>query len=275
MAKIDRLGWKAGISFVSYGLRIGIRVNEPAVLPRLLERLPPAWQPAASPVVRQVYSLFVGGAGTRPGVRRFHLAYGGPIRLARTMELDDAIDRLESDLRLYVALWAHRRVFVHAGVVGWKEKAIVLPGPSHSGKSSLVAALIRSGATYYSDEYAVLDARGRVHPYPAPLSLRTPGERPVRQAPTALASPAALKPLTVGLVAVSQYRPRSQWRPQSLTRGQGILALLANTVPARLKPAMALSTLRRAISHAPILKGARGEAEAMVDLLLKRGSHEL
>ena len=37
MEKIDRLGWAAGISFVSYGLRIGIRVSSPEVLNRLPE----------------------------------------------------------------------------------------------------------------------------------------------------------------------------------------------------------------------------------------------
>ena len=36
MQKLDRLGWAAGICFVSYGLRIGIRSNEPEVLDRLI-----------------------------------------------------------------------------------------------------------------------------------------------------------------------------------------------------------------------------------------------
>jgi hypothetical protein len=31
-----------------------------------------------------------------------------------------------------------------------------------------VAELVRAGATYYSDEFAVLDSRGRVHPFPRP-----------------------------------------------------------------------------------------------------------
>ena len=36
-------------------------------------------------------------------------------------------------------------VFLHAGVVGWKGKAIVLPGDSYKGKSTLVAELVRAG----------------------------------------------------------------------------------------------------------------------------------
>jgi hypothetical protein len=34
MEKIDRLGWTAGIAFDSFGFRIGVRVNEAAVLGR-------------------------------------------------------------------------------------------------------------------------------------------------------------------------------------------------------------------------------------------------
>ena len=85
------------------------------------------------------------------------------------------LDAFESHVQLTVAEYAPRRIFVHAGVVGWKDRAILIPGLSHSGKTTLVDQLIRAGATYYSDEYAVLDARGRVHPYPRALGMRLPG----------------------------------------------------------------------------------------------------
>ena len=72
---------------------------------------------------------------------------------------------------------------MHAGVVGWKGWALVLPGKSGAGKTTLVAELIRAGATYYSDEYAVLDERGRVHPYARPLAVRVDGWRQRRRTP--------------------------------------------------------------------------------------------
>ena len=65
-----------------------------------------------------------------------------------------------------MAAETRERVFVHAGVVGWKGHAIVIPGRSRSGKTTLVAELVKAGAEYYSDEFAVLDAEGRVHPFP-------------------------------------------------------------------------------------------------------------
>jgi len=272
MQKIDRLGWAAGTSFVSYGRRIGVRVSDPQVLPQIMDLLPPGRAASPSPVVRRLYSIFVGGDGARAGVRRLHLAYANSLRIARTPDLQAALDAFESDVRLYVAERARRRVFVHAGVVGWRGRAIVIPGRSFSGKSSLVAALVRAGATYYSDEYAVFDERGRVHSFLSPLSLRNQdAQRPPKYRAESLGRPPGGKRLTVGLVAVSEYRPGARWRPRHLTPGQGILALLANTVPARERPAAALAALKQAVGHAPVvLQGTRGEAAEVADLLLEK-----
>ena len=52
---------------------------------------------------------------------------------------------------------------------------------SHVGKSTLVTALLRAGATYYSDEYAVIDGRGQVYPYARRLSLRATSSEPRRR----------------------------------------------------------------------------------------------
>jgi hypothetical protein len=88
---------------------------------------------------------------------------------------EPALEALESDLHRSVAERARRWCFVHAGVVGWRGRVIVIPGRSHSGKTTLVAEWLRAGALYYSDEYAVFDAMGRVHAYAKPLSLRQNG----------------------------------------------------------------------------------------------------
>ena len=271
MAKIDRLGWAAGKSLTAYGVRVGIRANNPEALARLTAYLPPAWEPSSSPVVDQLYSLIAGGAEAQPGQRRFNILYSGPVRLARTHRLTEALERFGEDLQLYLAEMARYRLFVHAGVVGWKGQAIVLPGRSSSGKSTLVAALLRAGATYYSDEYALLDARGRVHPFPKPLSLRQPTGAPPRiyQAETWGRGP-GVEPLPVGLVVVTEYKPGKRWRPRPLSPGQAVLALLAHTVPARRQPSAALARLQRVVAGARILKGVRGPAEDTAGLLLDR-----
>jgi hypothetical protein len=218
-----------------------------------------------------MYSILVGGDGMRPGMRRFNLLYGNHVRLARAWDLDTVFDTFESDLRLFVAEFARRRVFVHAGVVGWKGRAIVIPGRSYSGKSTLVAELVRAGATYYSDEYAVLDALGRVHPFPQPIQLRKQGEFKQAKVHVAdLGGQTGTKPLPVGLVLMTQFKDGSRWRPRKLTAGRGVLELLNNTVSARRDPERALATLQRVAAQAQILKGIRGDATEVVAAMLER-----
>jgi hypothetical protein len=270
MDKVDRLGWAAGVAFSSYGRKIGVRVNDPSALPRIYEVLPPEWTAATSPVVEQLYSLVVGGYGPRPGQRRFSLLYSEADRIYRTLDHASIFDALEQELRLHVAEFASRRIFVHAGVVGWKGKAIVIPGSTHTGKSTLVAAFLRAGAVYYSDEYAVFDARGRVHPFPRPLSMRR-DEKQTRVGPEVFGAATGSDPLPVGLVLATRYRAQAQWRPRQLTPGQALLELLANTIAARRAPATALKFLGKAVSSARSLKSARGEADIIVAKVLGQG----
>ena len=271
MKKVDRLGWAVGFSLKSYGVRIGIRSNDPAVLDRVCRHLPSEWENGTSAVVDRVYSILIGGGGSRSNVRRLNLLYGDHIRLARSFDLDSLFETFESDVRLFVAELATHRVFVHAGVVGWKGQAIVIPGRSYSGKSTLVAELVRAGATYYSDEYAVLDSRGRVHPFLKPLELREEGEFTQTKITAAeLGGHSGTKPLPVGVVLMTQFKSGARWRPRKLTAGRGVLEMLFNTVSARRSPERALATLQRVAEQADVLKGVRGNATEVVEALLRR-----
>jgi hypothetical protein len=263
MEKIDRLGWAAGFAFTAYGVSVGVRVSDPSVLERVRALLPPGWKPAGKPTVRRLYSLIVGGPTSRPGVRRFNLLYSDGARLLRTHDLEETLGQLELDLELYIADRAPRRTFVHAGVVGWNGQAIVIPGRSFSGKSSLVKALVQAGASYYSDEFAVLDERGRVHPYPLPLAIRPDrdGGPPMKYGAEELGGVAGVRPLPVGLVLITRYVSGTRFRPRPLSAGRAVLELLAHTLPARRRPERILDVLSRVVSQALVLRGTRGEAE--------------
>jgi len=269
MEKIDRLVWAEGFTFNSYGVRVGVRINRSGYLDRFAPFLPPVWKHSSARLVDRVYSIIVGGEGSRAGVRLLNVVYANANRLARVAEFDRAMHAFESDLQLYVAESAPSRVFVHAGVVGWNGKAVLIAGRSFSGKTSLVAALVRAGATYYSDEYAVLDKLGRVHHYARPLAVRENGhlERPTRYQVEAIGGHAGVRPLQVGLVLVSEYASGAMWRPRCLSAGEGALALMANTVAARRQPEATLETLHRVVIDAPVFKGKRGEANQLVDFI--------
>jgi hypothetical protein len=232
--------------------------------------LPAGWAGTTRTAVGRLYSLLVGGKGRAPSTRRFNLLYRDASLLARSLNLEDVCRVFESDLRLYVAETAPRRVFVHAGAVGWRGKAILIPGHSMSGKTALVSELVRAGAEYYSDEYAVLDALGRVHPFAQPLGVRARGS--LRQEPVsveALGGRAGRRPLPVGLVVVTGYRPEARWRLKELSAGLGALELLSNTVPARRDPGRVLCALQKASAGAVVLRGARGEAREAAQKILE------
>lgn len=269
MEKLDRLGWAAGISFRAYGVRVGIRTTTPDVLPLIYPLLPPGWKPLTRPVVDYLYSLIVGGKGPA-SIRHFHIVYSGAVRLARTTDLYEALRLLELDLHFYIAERARYRVFVHAGVVGWQGRAIVIPGRTWSGKTSLVRALVAAGASYYSDEFAVFDASGRVHPYPIALGIRDEHSGlPKKCAIAELGGIVGSRPLPVGLIVFTQFQPGAQWRPRQLTPGRTVLELLRHTIPARREPERVLKTLCAVASHAPALTGRRGEAHDLAAGLLE------
>jgi hypothetical protein len=273
MAKLDRLGWAAGTCISSHGVRLGIRVDEPELLEKVADRLPPGWRPARSDRVDHVFSLVRGGSGPRRGVRRMSLLFSGITRRTRTPRLEDVLVALESDLRLAVASSARRRVFLHAGVVGWKGTALVLPGKSCSGKTTLVAELLRAGAEYYSDEFAVLDARGRVHPFAKPLSVRRKGGVD-RLPPESFGSRAAARPLPVGMVVFTSWRNGTRLRLRRLSAGRGALELLQHAASARRRPEQTLGVLGRVATQAVLVEGTRGGAAEAARALLARLDRE-
>jgi hypothetical protein len=66
-----------------------------------------------------------------------------------------------------------RLLFVHAGVVALEGRGMILVGESGSGKTSTVAAFLRRGATYLSDEVALLDpTAGAVIPFVIPMAVK-------------------------------------------------------------------------------------------------------
>jgi hypothetical protein len=254
-------------------VRIGIRATNADVLRGIERALPPGWAPSSARVVDQLYSIVAGGLGETPNLRQLNLAYGNDVLLARARDLPPIHDALETDMQAFVAEASRTRVFVHAAVVEWRGRAIVMPGSSFAGKSTLAAAFVRAGSTYYSDEYAVFDERGRVHPYARPIALRpTKFGRPVKHPVDAFGGRIGSAPLPVGVVLVSQYEEDGRWQPRQLPPAQGALALLAHAVAARRDPARALAALGKAAARATTLESVRGEAVHVVEGMARWGS---
>ena len=272
MRKLDRLVWADGIAVNAYGLRIGIRVSEAWALEPLVKILPVGATPAKRPHVDYLYSVVVAG-GEKSTRRRFNLIYGDAFRIGKSESFADVVEAMEQELTLFVGEASKNRVFVHAGVVGWRGRAIVLPGATMSGKSTLVEALVRAGARYYSDEYAVIDHHSRVHPFARPLSLRRQGEHRGQPVPIAeIGGREGRTPLPIGLVFFTSYETEATAEALKLTPGEALLGLLENTFSARSQTERALSVLGAITEHTPCLRGPRGEAAKAAEWLLERVS---
>lgn len=154
-------------------------------------------------------------------------------------------------------------------MVGWKGRAIVLPAKSFSGKTTLTAELVRNGADYYSDEYAVLDERGHVHAFPRKLSMRYFGATREKDISVEeLGGSYGLEPIPVGMVLLTEFEKSAVWEPQFLSAGKGIMEILPHTIPIRSRSEFSLKVLDIVASRAIIVKSARSDAKKFAKSLL-------
>lgn len=66
-----------------------------------------------------------------------------------------------------------RRLFIHAGAVAVGGRGVIIVGGSGTGKTSMVARMLHRGASYLSDEVALLDpATGMVAPFTIPMAIK-------------------------------------------------------------------------------------------------------
>lgn len=177
---------------------------------------------------------------------------------------------LDGIIRITVGEFAVDRVFIHAGAVSWKGKAIIIPGDSFKGKSTLVAELVRNGAEYYSDDFAIFDKDGFLHPFPRDLAMRrdSTAYKEYILTPEDLGGRTGTAPIPIGMVLVTAYSPGAKWKPEILTAGQGVMEMLPHTLSLRHRPDFAVMTLNNVARGAIIARSLRGTAEKFVKILL-------
>lgn len=105
---------------------------------------------------------------------------------------DTHLPLLEWGMNFLLAQRLNHRLLLHAGAVECDGRAIVLPAMPGCGKSTLTAALARSGFRLLSDEFGVLGLDdGRLHPLLRPIALKNESIAVIRAlAPDARIGPA-------------------------------------------------------------------------------------
>ena len=255
-------------AFESYGVLVRIEASDDALLEEAVQRARTALVGRIRPVGSQHSEHCFGIALDSDGTLFLYKngrEFSSDTNRPRFFKFFDSI------LRLEVAEHAVGWVFIHAGVVASKGRAIVIPGDSFSGKTSLVEALVRAGAEYYSDEYAVLDDAGLVHSFPRDLSVRYNNSGSIAERNVSIGSIGGLtgsKPVSVGLVVLTRFVDGAEWNPETLSIGQGILETIPHTIPTRSNTAHSLKVLNTAFTDAIILRSPRGEAADLAPTLL-------
>ena len=251
------------MAFEADGVPVRVTWDGHEIAPRIPEVLPPEFSPLPDDVAAETFGL----RADAPGVYTY-TRDDSPV--SSDLDLEFGLMMLQTQIRIFIGINAPDRIFVHAGAVALGGRALIFPGRSFSGKTSLVAEFLRAGATYLSDEFAVLDSDAMVHPYLTRLSVRGAGDDRRDVDATALGGTPATAGLPLGAVVVTSYKPGAEWAPTKMTRGRATLALLDNTVAALERHAEALIVFRDATAGSLLLSSDRGEAEPVVADLMSR-----
>lgn len=173
-----------------------------------------------------------------------------------------------TDLQVMVARKIKDRVFIHAAVVALDGKAIILPGKSGVGKSTIASALIRSGAHYLSDEFALIDPLGMVHPYARNLAIKSPDFGVKRLSPEALGGVTFQGAAAPAAIVFSHYNPKGDNVLKTLSRSELILTILPHCLGIRSQVSETLSSLEALSKRAKGYFVERNEADEFARKLL-------
>ncbi len=151
-----------------------------------------------------------------------------------------ALRALNHELLMAVLERRSELYHVHAAVVEWRGRAVVLPGLSRAGKSTLALALVLEGARFLSDELLAFDpGRAVARAFPRALKIRDEcagyfpelarsfqGTGEGRFVPfEALGACVACPEAPVGAVVVPRWSGGAPLSLEPLTRGAALLAL--------------------------------------------------
>lgn len=203
----------------------------------------------------------------------------------KPMALPHASAMLEWGLNWCISNHCHQYIIIHAAVVELGGKAMVLPAPPGSGKSTLCAGLVNRGWRLLSDELTLIDpATGLIVPLARPVSLKNRSIEVIQRfAPQAQFGPltrdtvkgtvAHMKPpresvqashqtARLAWVVFPRYTEGAALTPSPLPRGEAMMALIDNAFNYHLHGRRGFDCLGDLIEKADCLRFAYSDLEA-------------
>lgn len=254
--------------YSAFGVSWEMRADDVSAYHLLLDRLPSVSTPTSGRAMARTYVFRTLPSKVLDGDVSFMLA-ADEHSLVRSSEPEVVADAFEDDLKFLLAERSPRKVFLRAGVVGWRDRAIVIPGGPHSGKSTLVRALVGCGATYYSDEYAVIEGN-TVLPFPARSANWTSPGTVLSYWMDELGKNSGPKALPIGLMLFAPYQAGAVFKPKLLPRGQSLLRMFKHAVASQRNPERVLRALEVVSKRCNGLEGVRGDAHTAASYLIDR-----
>lgn len=211
-----------------------------------------------------------------PGLRRFFrpqvfFHFEGAASF-RPLPFDQAFPMLEWGLNWCVSHHCHQYLVLHAAVLERSGRAVVMPAPPGSGKSTLCAALALRGWRLLSDELGLIEpASGRLQPLPRPVGLKNASIDVIRgfSADAMLGPPvhettkgtvAHMKPPTASVraaqlpampcwVVFPRYEANAPARMTPIPRAQAFMRLVDNTFNFDVHGRRGFETLARVVDE--------------------------
>ena len=180
------------------------------------------------------------------------------------------------------------RLLIHSAAAVHDGLGVALPGRSGTGKSTLVAALVKAGLGYLTDEFVSPDWRtGEVSPYPRTMSLYEdswkllPELEPdvdvgLRSAlagqwqvdPEQIRPGSVAGPCSLGYVVFPTYEPGQRTSFERMARADAVLALVECTFHFHRHGARALETIANVIADCECFRLVMGDLAEGCDALL-------
>ena len=249
-----------------YGVEI--RLDDDAglgICGRLRGTLPPEFVALSEPSAVSVAYRVTAATPAEANESEVYVITCDDVAVLATDSEDEVYWWLRWDIDQTVARRSPQMLFVHAGVIGWRGVGIVIPGRESIGKTTLVAELVRRGAVYYSDTFAVFDEAGRVHPY---RSLVGPGEDDQPSDLRLIRDDGSTGPLTIGIIVSGMFEAGVAWRPTVVRGPHASLPLIESTVLPREQVPQMPHLAAEIGSRAVALRGPRSEAVEVATQLL-------
>ncbi len=217
-----------------------------------------------------------------------HFLFDG-LSLFNPLPADQAFPLLEWGLNWCISSHCHQYLIIHAAVVALEDRALILPAPPGSGKSTLCAGLVQRGWRLLSDELAIIEpATCNLVAVPRPISLKNASIDVIREfSPDAVLNPPVyetikgtvthMRPPATSVrdsdrrahpawIVLPRFEAGSPTTMTPITKAEGLMMLAENAFNYSVHDRSGFIALSRLVSHTSCFRFQYSRLEEAIEL---------